>query len=360
MLVWGSAEDGATVLVNGEEALRNGPSFNWSVSLDEGPRTVRVLVRDRAGNEAEVVIGVTVDLTPPELVIDEPEEEETMTPLTSITLSGVVLDAFPVRVFANGVEATVSEGQWTVVVDLSPGYQVIDVKAEDEAGHQTFGSRTVFSDPVPPTMTLVLVLGDEVHTDTSGTFRTREVKATLRVSLDETARILVADRGTWEGSKGMNIIELDLAADAVNRLRVDAMDPAGNLAGEVELVVVVDITPPPLSISTPVVTGEGRNRVVEFAGTTEPGANLTVNGKGFPVGTDGAFAIIVSVVEGDNPFEFVATDQVGNVANETVVVTYGRPDEPVSDPVSWGAYVLVATVDAAVVVVALLYTRRRP
>jgi hypothetical protein len=96
--------------------------------------------------------------------------------------------------------------------------------------------------------------------------------------------------------------------------------------------VVVDLTPPPLSVATPA-NGSLINVVsVDVTGQTEPGANVTVNGKGAAVDGVGNFVLpnvsleaIFSVTE--NQLVIRATDASGNIAyaNTTVFVDIVAP-----------------------------------
>jgi hypothetical protein len=60
-------------------------------------------------------------------------------------------------------------------------------------------------------------------------------------------------------------------------------------------------------------------------GKTEPNAKVTVNAKECTLNPDGTFALEVTLVEGENKFEVLATDNAGNVGKATLVIVRIKP-----------------------------------
>lgn len=60
-------------------------------------------------------------------------------------------------------------------------------------------------------------------------------------------------------------------------------------------------------------------------GKTEPNAKVTVNAKECPLNPDGTFAVEVTLVEGENKFEVLATDNAGNVGKASLVIVRIKP-----------------------------------
>ena len=75
----------------------------------------------------------------------------------------------------------------------------------------------------------------------------------------------------------------------------------------------VDTTGPSLSLTSPAYEVT-RNPNATVAGTTDPGATVTVNGVAVPVDGNGTFSTPLSLAEGANPIVVVATDPAGNSA----------------------------------------------
>jgi hypothetical protein len=87
-----------------------------------------------------------------------------------------------------------------------------------------------------------------------------------------------------------------------------------------------DTTPPPLSITSP---GEGEHfevDVIEFRGTTEPGATVFAGQYEATVDGDGAWSIVLVLSPGANGARFVATDAAGNQSEAKVTVYYDVPE----------------------------------
>ena len=60
----------------------------------------------------------------------------------------------------------------------------------------------------------------------------------------------------------------------------------------------------------------------EVEGTTDPDAVVSVNGMLVEVDLDGTFSTTVSLEEGPNSIEVIASDQEGNEASEILTVIY--------------------------------------
>ncbi|MEM4730049.1 MAG: hypothetical protein QXH42_09880, partial [Thermoplasmata archaeon] len=74
VLVRGRTEAGASVSINGIDATVENGSFSLALDLNEGANKITAVSLDRAGNKAEATVRVTVDTTPPPIVIISPLE----------------------------------------------------------------------------------------------------------------------------------------------------------------------------------------------------------------------------------------------------------------------------------------------
>jgi len=85
--------------------------------------------------------------------------------------------------------------------------------------------------------------------------------------------------------------------------------------------VVLDRTPPTMTLTQPVAgsTVDAKNVVV--AGTTEPGSTITVNGRIVVITPEGAFTDSFSATPGSLPITVVARDRAGNETTQKVTVT---------------------------------------
>src|SRR2546423_2339177 len=85
--------------------------------------------------------------------------------------------------------------------------------------------------------------------------------------------------------------------------------------------VVLDRTPPTMTLSQPAPdsTVDAKNIVV--VGTTEPGSTITVNGRIVVITPEGGFTDSFSATPGSVPITVVARDRAGNETTEKVTVT---------------------------------------
>jgi hypothetical protein len=89
--------------------------------------------------------------------------------------------------------------------------------------------------------------------------------------------------------------------------------------------VLLDVTPPPLSIESPEDGLVTETPTVTVSGLTEPGATLAVNGVYAVVDDSGDFSCVIALLDGENTITATATDASGNSAEASVDVTYVNP-----------------------------------
>jgi hypothetical protein len=88
-----------------------------------------------------------------------------------------------------------------------------------------------------------------------------------------------------------------------------------------------DTTPPVLAITAPADGARLDEKVVRFAGTTEPGARVTAGKYEADVDREGSWSLVLVLFEGSNRVLFRATDEAGNEATARITVTYDKPAE---------------------------------
>lgn len=324
--VSGTIEPGAIVSVNGWPPAVTGNQFSIVVSGDDGPFDLEVVAVDAAGNEVRVWLTVHIDTQAPNLFVDGPVEGQVSSD-RDVTFTGTLYEQNPVTLTVGGEGVTVLDGVWTVTLRLAEGPNTVEVVATDGAGHVSSLVRTVVVDSITPVMTATLVIGDEEHDASEPTVRTRATDAFLRVYLSEACTVTVSGLKPVQAKEGTNRITLPLGDNVVVTVSVMATDPAGHSAVPVSWTVTVDNLAPLIEVAEPAdgaVVGADR---VQLRGTTEPGADLSIDGVNVPVGSDGSFSIILELVEGANVFELSAADDLGNVATLDLSVQYA-PSRP--------------------------------
>ena len=108
-------------------------------------------------------------------------------------------------------------------------------------------------------------------------------------------------------------------SEGPHTIRVQAGDFAGNMVST-SWSFTVDTTAPPLRVDSPVPGLVTAASSIEIAGTSEPGASVTVGGQAVPTNDLGRFATTVALSAGENAFEVTAADALGNMASTTVTV----------------------------------------
>jgi hypothetical protein len=356
--VWGVCEEDAMVTVDFLETERNGSTFSFLMDADEGRVIILVVAIDPAGNEVSTVVTVWVDLTPPEVVVEVPVFGAVVND-TYLFMSGLVHDSSVVEVFLNGVLAPILGATWRSELVLEEGTNIINVKAIDLAGNSGFVQWMVRCDTVSPQMNVELTQGDVWFEQTVLT-RTRLKDVTIHIYLDEICNVTVGGYMTLTMQRGGTAVNLSLVRNALTVLRVQAVDEAGNVAREVSYQVEVDTRPPILQVDP--LSGDDDLRtpgLISIIGTTEPGADLTINGIPVPVALNGTFRAVVEVKEGPNEFKLVATDDVGNSVNKTVSTFISPLTGTNEEGLSWSSILFAASIAIAVIaVVAGLKVRR--
>lgn len=132
----------SSVVVNGEVATLEGNTFSATVALHEGNNPITAVAVDGAGAVATATVQVTVDTTPPRVVIDSPRDGAVVTE-PSVAVAGVVNDVVvgtvgseQAQVQVNGRVATVANRTFAVMdVPLTEGVNTITAFARDPAGN---------------------------------------------------------------------------------------------------------------------------------------------------------------------------------------------------------------------------------
>lgn len=149
VVVAGTTEPGATLTVDGTAAsVDSGGAFSTTVTLSDGPHVISVVATDASGNEATVLVQVTVDTTAPTITIGSPSAGDSVSS-AAVTVTGTTDPGATVVVNGYAVSAG-SSGSFSVQLPLSPGANTITATATDLAGNSASTSVTVtYVDPLP-------------------------------------------------------------------------------------------------------------------------------------------------------------------------------------------------------------------
>jgi uncharacterized protein YfaP (DUF2135 family) len=280
--------------------------------LLDGPHSATITTKDLAGNVASLSWSWNVDTSGPTLVISSPEDR-TVTAQPTVDVRGRTESGATLTV-RGSVVALAADGTFATTVSLTEGTNVIDITATDLAGNSASTSRTVVYDSTGPTLSGVR--------STEGT-RTRAMSTVIKGSSSEPlASVTVNGAPAQILADGSFSFPASLVEGA-NVFQVQASDFAGHPAST-SLTVTRDTVAPvitPIAPTQTYVTDVDRN-TVWINGTVAGGAS-SVSVNGFPVATrDGPYSKQFTLGLGANVFVIEAKDDLGNVATETVSVTF--------------------------------------
>jgi len=172
-------------------------------------------------------------------------------------------------------------------------------------------SANVVVDTGPPTLRVANL--DEVS-------RVREANLTIEGLTDPDAVVqLVGDPKIVPiDAEGRFNLKRQLV-EGSNNLQISATDPAGNVATITREIILVT-QPPEIAISAPANDSWTNENLITVAGVVPAGASLKVNGQEATVAEDGQFEREVILQEGDNILRIEATDDVGNVTSQEIII----------------------------------------
>ncbi len=338
----GKAVDATTSIrslrVNGIEIpLPAGDRFSIPFPLlTEGMNFLKIEALDAAGNVAAKEIRLIRDTVGPEFSEMTPAAGS-FSRQSTVTLSGRVRDlATPVvslRVNGATIPLTPEKGdRFSVEIPLAKeGENLIEVTAVDEAGHQTAYPRfSVVRDTAAPIIEIAQPLpGSSVaaapaiasgHISDAGPITTFTLNGRA-VALQENNFSAEIPLETGE-----------------NTLRFSATDAAGNQT-EVVRTILLDPTAPELKIRSPKPGQLIASKTVDLVGrVVDPTSSISwvmINGTRIVPTATGDFAAVFPLnIEGENRFDFIATDRAGNhvSASLTVLRDTQRPDLHLEQP----------------------------
>lgn len=151
LVVTGQAAGADSVTVNGEPAMLDGATFTATLTLTEGfqgPLLITAEAINAVGSDSQT-IAVTIDITPPTVIIGRPLEGAVVVDAAPL-VTGMVVDASPLaEVRVNGVPTT-PDALFAVPTGLGVGPNTVVVDAIDLAGNVGSDSVSVVRRDPPP------------------------------------------------------------------------------------------------------------------------------------------------------------------------------------------------------------------
>ncbi|MFP4609090.1 MAG: Ig-like domain-containing protein, partial [Candidatus Aenigmatarchaeota archaeon] len=233
-VTWDSSDDGSGIshhevrLDEGEWRDVGTSSLYTFKTLEEGEHVVEVRVTDEAGHTNEGEVSFTVDTSSPELEITSPEPKA----LFAESEVDVTWDGGDDISGIENYKVRLDQGEWIDAGtdtqysfdELSDGDHVVELIAEDGAGHTSTETITFSVDTTSPRLYILspehekTIDKDEVTVRFSGNDETSEVAYyEVRVNGGEWIDIGSNTQHTFEGlSEGDNTIEIKAVDDAGN------------------------------------------------------------------------------------------------------------------------------------------------
>ncbi len=326
-----------TLTVNGMAATVSGASFSAAgIALAEGTNTIAVSATDRAGNPGTNTVTVTLDTAPPVVTITTPANG-LLRNTPQITVSGTVNEPI-IEARVNGANALIAETktEWSISVSLVEGANTITVTVKDRAGNPGSASISVTLDSTAPQAPVLIVPAAATNVGTASVSGTAEPGSAVNLYLTNSQGIQVpAGSGSADSQGAFTFPDIALA-DGNNTFTATATDSAGNTSGpSAEVSVLFDTRPPVITITAPENNSFTNQAQVLVTGSVDEPVTLKINGTA--VTMDGlAFERALTLTEGINSIQVMATDLAGNSSTATVLVTLDTapPVVSISSPVN--------------------------
>lgn len=310
-----------TVKVNNVPAAVTNLDFSANITLNEGKNTIEVQGTNPAGNTASDSINVILDTNPPLPPLLNPVNSPTNKNKQFLS-GGKQADT---SIWINGQEKAPlnTATYWNTEVSLIRRDNTFNITAKDAAQNESIPAvANILFDNIPPTGTL------KINNDAQYT-NSKEVSLTITAQ-DNSGGSGVEkmqfsnDNIDWSSplqnyttSKSWTLPE----GDGEKTVYVKFRDEAGNWSLSYSDSILLDITPPQLSITNPEDNTLTNLRLTAVLGTIDDNSvTVEVNGETADV-SEGIFTMQdVSLLEGENTIHAVATDRAGNFASDSITI----------------------------------------
>lgn len=130
------------------------------------------------------------------------------------------------------------------------------------------------------------------------------------------------DDENWSDWKHVTSYVTPNLKEGSHTFSVKAKDEAGNESEVLTYTFIVDITPPPLEVTSPQDGTQAKDKLIDITGKTEPNIKVDINGVVVNSDSEGNFTASYSLNEGDNLLTIKAIDKAGNETVKKIHVIY--------------------------------------
>jgi hypothetical protein len=305
-----------------------GGAVSGVVSLpDEGPNTLAVNATDASGNVGGTSVTVIRDTIAPAVTVDSPAPGAVSgASVVSVSITVVDATATAVTIGTDSVQFAAGGGQASVAIVLAEGANAIPVTATDAAGNVTVVVRDVFYDSAAPLVTITAP-------SDGATFGAGEASIGVDASVsDASATTVTSDPEGVSGglpTGGGTVSGSVSLVEGVNTITVSATDVTAR-TGQASISVVLDTTPPLVSIVSP---GAGTavrgtvdlhvSAVDVLPGTGVSAVHLLVDGNPISILSEAPYETefdTTTLADGLHVFSATAADGKNNSASASVQV----------------------------------------
>ena len=318
----GTVDAGSTVAIVNQATSGSGnaqvvgSTWSYEVALVEGPNTLVVSAQRADSEKAVATAAVTLDTTPPSLVVSAlANDSNASDPVQNISGTVTDLNGAPITITVNGAATVLTGNAFSAPVTLKNGSNDILVKAVDAVGNTTVNNRTLNYN-AGSGLSVINPVDNSVTANSTLNINGTAVGA-LTVKVAGT-QVAVVD-GSWNAV-------VELTAD-LNTISIVATDVVGN-SSSVKRTITLDSAKPALAIVTPAQDAAVNVPNVLIAGTVSDSSTLaleySVNGTNVSVPVNaGAYSFNVDFAsEGNYSVALTAKDAAGNTSTVVRNVIY--------------------------------------
>ncbi|MCU4677669.1 Ig-like domain-containing protein, partial [Catenovulum sp. 2E275] len=312
-----------------------GWSANVSSELVEGNFSIQASITDVAGNQTQAISSGFIDLTQPNLTINELGMVNTLMPLvtgTSDLTAGATINLTIIDSLGNEFTRQTqvdADGNWNYQLDqeLEEGEFSIEASAADNAGNITTAINNGIIDITAPELSInpigntndtTPLLSGTTNLDAGSTISITVIDANTQViNLNTT----VQPNGTW------SVEVTQVIAQGEFNVQAEAVDGAGNQTTK-SSTGFLDLTAPTLTIDdigqtndiTPIISGQTNAESGQLVQVTLVDSNNQSQSLTATVQNDGSWWVETKVALADGEFTITAnvSDLAGNITTETL------------------------------------------
>lgn len=297
------------------------PPTNLTVNIEllEGNNTVKIIVKDLAGNSVSKLIWIIRDTKPPVVEFISPENG-TVTRNTEILIKFNAYDDWTgvsyIGIYVN--DNFVSENVLSLNITLPyDGKYSIKIVTRDNLGNEGRVVVVVIKDTEKPTV--------NVLKPTNGTLVNSTLELHLKIEDEnpENVSVIVENNTLWVNETDVKVF-INLSSEGVKKIIITAYDKAGN-ENELVLIVTSDQTPPKIEVKASKTNFKvGEEALFELNVTDNYGVKaieIYINGKyvGSLIQNFNEYKTVFTRI-GQYTLVFKAIDLVGNSKSFVILV----------------------------------------